>query len=223
MKRLTILLLLLLFHNNSKAQSNLDELYGEWANYREVSDCGYDNPPLLETSLKVEPYSPDTILLTLTRDGYEDEEYYSVIQESTLNEGEFLVNAYFEEYYCFRKMILTHSDSLFVESLCACLACWCGGDYFFVKSSDITSNVDREVENWRIQPNPVLSNVIVTAPDFEDKNAEIRIYNSIGNLVQLVPVSSKQNFIDLAALRTGIYYIEIQYDDTRIVEKIIKI
>ena len=222
MRRLFILLMIINAPFIMKSQQSIENLYGEWNNYRVIDACGNDHEPWVETKLIIEPFISDSIRLTLNRDLYE-EETTNVFLEATSNENEWTFEAYFEDYLCLRNITFIENDSIVVKSQCACLACHCGGNYFFTKAMNTSFSGNIGTDDWEIYPNPVSDKLTISSPFTENSESKIRIYNCVGNLVEFIDVNSEYTIIDLSNLLLGIYYIEIITKTGKAFRKIVKI
>lgn len=65
-----------------------------------------------------------------------------------------------------------------------------------------------EKEGIRIYPNPSSSKIYIWAKQLDLNVEQVRIYNSIGQLVS--QLRSKRNVFDISELESGLYFIEIE-------------
>ena len=83
-------------------------------------------------------------------------------------------------------------------------------------------------KKYILYPNPTSKNITADINIAQGEEVKITIYNSIGELVQLIPTSTYQNGIqkfafDTDLLPSGIYYIHFNIADQKKVEKFIKL
>lgn len=74
-----------------------------------------------------------------------------------------------------------------------------------------TSLSDFQATNTTLSlfPNPSSENIVISIPTFNDKKMELKIYNSIGELVRMVNVNNKKTTINISTLLDGIYCISV--------------
>jgi hypothetical protein len=91
----------------------------------------------------------------------------------------------------------------------------------FTQSVSLCSGIIKETLNNTLQIFPNPSKDIVVLKGIE-KEATLKIYNSIGALVYQNTLTVDRMEIDLTNYTTGIYFIKINSADTEIIRKIIK-
>jgi len=71
-----------------------------------------------------------------------------------------------------------------------------------------------EIYKIRIYPNPAKDVLFVEViSDLDSYNANIKIYNTIGQLIATQQLNEKMEFVDLKSLKTGMYIYNIEYDN----------
>ena len=221
MKQLYILFVFI-FPFTIIAQQGVNDLYGEWNNYLVVHSDGSSYQPVVETTLKIEPFMADSISLTLDISMYMDKTIYTYL-EATSDENIWNLDGHLLELFCLQNITLTEKDSLTLSCQCACLASQCVGDYFFSKNLNTNSNTILENNVWEVYPNPVSDKLTISSSYTSISDSQILLYNNKGNLIQTIYVKSDYTFIDMAALPLGIYFIEIREEEKRTLKKILKI
>ena len=202
------------------AQDDVENLYGEWNYYRVIDACGQDSEVMLNATLRIEPFIDDSISITLSFDTFGDFNN-TLLLESTAKENVWRFDDFYQDM-CPGSLTLVENDSLTISNYCACLACHCGGEYFYTKKSDFDYCVHTATDDWQIYPNPVLDNLTLSRQYTESSNPEIHIYNGVGKSIESFVVNSECMNIDLSTLPSGIYYIEIYDTKGKILEKIVK-
>lgn len=89
----------------------------------------------------------------------------------------------------------------------------CGG----VGVNEINNDV---VTNFVLQPNPAKDKVSIRVIN-ADKNTTLEIRTMLGQLVMVKQNSEEQNEIDLSGMKSGIYFVTLIKDKTRITQKLI--
>ena len=77
-----------------------------------------------------------------------------------------------------------------------------------------------KLESVGIYPNPNEGNFKVILEDFQTCN-EIRIWNSVGQLIQTIPASDKVIINLNLSLQKGIYLVEFRGEDRSITDKLV--
>jgi len=76
--------------------------------------------------------------------------------------------------------------------------------------------------NLKIFPVPAIDLVTVSIADFNNDKATIRLYSMLGQQVQELAISEKSTIIDISALPTGVYIINVSTKNGFASKKIIK-
>jgi hypothetical protein len=78
-----------------------------------------------------------------------------------------------------------------------------------LKSADIATDITSvNVQNVTVYPNPAGNTITLELSD-NVGNEDAELYNSIGKLVKVIQIESSKQQIDIADLRSGIYFIRI--------------
>ena len=78
-----------------------------------------------------------------------------------------------------------------------------------------------EMENatFKIHPNPASSTLFIETS--LNENAQVSIIDLTGRCVKEVEISNNTSAIDIEDIERGVYFVEIQFNDNRIVEKLV--
>lgn len=94
----------------------------------------------------------------------------------------------------------------------------------FSLNSSITvgiNNISRN-ENVLVYPNPANSKVEIEFPDSNFQNAEYKIVNLLGELLQTGYLKEMKNTISINTLPQGIYYLQLNSNNYSSIKKIVK-
>lgn len=94
-------------------------------------------------------------------------------------------------------------------------------DFFQNYSLDCMASANTQTNNSikpRIYPNPTISKINI---DIENKSSDLKV--KIYNLMGMEIISSDNTIIDVSLLSEGTYLIKIDYDNSAIIEKFIKL
>ena len=97
-------------------------------------------------------------------------------------------------------------------------------DRSFVANFDLTTNIGNDqVENLKIYPNPTSDILKIKINSSSIKPEYVIVSNALGQIQNKIKVSSQDELkIDLSSYINGIYLIELKYNNTSKVHKIIK-
>jgi hypothetical protein len=95
---------------------------------------------------------------------------------------------------------------------------------------DVFMRTAIDENNWTadvsMYPNPVKSILNITILNDESTAGEIRLLNTLGTVVEIIPLTGHHRHdckVDLSSLANGLYYVQIQLGDKTTVRKVIKI
>ncbi|MBK7311454.1 MAG: T9SS type A sorting domain-containing protein [Sphingobacteriaceae bacterium] len=71
-----------------------------------------------------------------------------------------------------------------------------------------------------LQPNPAKDKVIIRVSN-ADKNMTLEIRNMLGQLIMTKQNIEEQNEIDLLGMKSGVYFVTLTKDKTRVTQKLI--
>lgn len=74
----------------------------------------------------------------------------------------------------------------------------------------------------KVYPNPFTNKITISAQNFDQKNIQLEIINSIGQLVYTQSSLNDQNEIYLTYLSTGLYFLKFKSESTQAIFKLIK-
>lgn len=78
-------------------------------------------------------------------------------------------------------------------------------------------------DNYKLYPNPVNSILhIVVSSEHQHKTGKIKIFTTTGNLVFVCSLDGNEKEISVAHLNSGVYFLEIQNQKGKVVQKLIK-
>jgi hypothetical protein len=220
MNKILILLIAINIPFVSIAQEDIEKLYGEWNYYRIVDACGQDSEVVLESTLTITPFLDDSVRITLSTDTFADVEY-NVQLESTTNENIWRFDDFYQDM-CPGDITLIENDSLTIRNSCLCLACHCGGEYYYTRVSNPSPCTNTATDEWQIYPNPVEDNLTISRLYSENSASRIHIYDEAGKSIELLMVKSECTTIDFINLPSGVYYVEIMDSEGYLIEKIVK-
>ncbi|MBV1924836.1 MAG: T9SS type A sorting domain-containing protein, partial [Flavobacteriaceae bacterium] len=89
-----------------------------------------------------------------------------------------------------------------------------------IYSYQLLNNTDNSLSKVRLYPNPVSSNLMVQIPNAIQ--AEVIVYNVLGDKVKSQTLDNVRTSLDLSALQSGIYLVKISSETETITKKIIK-
>ena len=101
-----------------------------------------------------------------------------------------------------------------------------GPDLFFAKLDFITalSDIDSKTSHINIYPNPATNELTIVVDGDEFFNVDIVVFNVLGEVVFSSPEENiaHKKTIDISAWSTGIYFIQLNIDGNRVIEKVVK-
>ena len=92
-----------------------------------------------------------------------------------------------------------------------------------VYSSQMLSNKEYNAFDFSIYPNPASEFIDVSINNQSLKNAQIKVYNTLGKLCKTTIINSNEERIDLQNLASGIYLIKLETSEGIITKKINKL
>jgi hypothetical protein len=106
-----------------------------------------------------------------------------------------------------------------------------GDNYYRLRQTDFDGTTshseiivvnESSIENFSLSPNPVQSSLLISLKDFNGQNTEMRIINSLGQLIYSHSVSDAQVQMDVSQFPEGFYFLEIQSDKQSSVKRFLK-
>lgn len=95
----------------------------------------------------------------------------------------------------------------------------------YVYSSTTLDITENKLNTWSIYPNPSSGNLTVDFGMNLPNNPKIRIYNNVGRLIEVIDITSSRMvskyLIDVSNYRSGIYYVQILFDEKSEVKKLL--
>ena len=89
-------------------------------------------------------------------------------------------------------------------------------------SANLLSEEGMVFKDLKVYPNPSQDMVTIDLPAELDKDVNITISNSQGKQVQTHVINSENNSLNISSLQAGVYLVQIEYDDSRIVKRFVK-
>ena len=76
-------------------------------------------------------------------------------------------------------------------------------------------------ENITLFPNPA-KNVITIQSESELKNSNVQLLNALGQTVKSISIENTTTSINISDLNSGIYFVQLNYNNQKLIKKIIK-
>jgi hypothetical protein len=102
-----------------------------------------------------------------------------------------------------------------------------GADLFISKLDLLTisvTDVDTKTQKINLYPNPATNELTIEVEGNEYYKGDVTLFNILGEVVHFSPGENfgQKKTIDISALSTGIYFVELNIDGTRVIEKLVK-
>jgi len=101
-----------------------------------------------------------------------------------------------------------------------------GPDLYFAKLdiSVATTELESKTQKINLYPNPATNELTIEIDEDGYFNVGITLLNVLGEVVYFSPGENigRKKTIDISALATGIYFVELNIDGNRVVEKVVK-
>ncbi len=231
MKKLIYLscFLIVSIHASILAQNPpLEDLYGSWSAYEFNNICNqaWDYFTLFDMTISpLNSNSSDTLNLEITYNSsvLADTSFTAPFVLFELNSDNFQLiavgnNPFINNNYV-NTINLSSPDSIIFTSTDVCLACSCGTISYMAKPST-TSNINL-IDEWQIFPNPT-SDLVKIRTEINSK-AQLTLYSANGRLLKKQHLNTNEGLLSLDGLKQGLYYLEMEANGKKRVEKIFKL
>jgi photosystem II stability/assembly factor-like uncharacterized protein len=86
-----------------------------------------------------------------------------------------------------------------------------------------TANLNelKNIESWKVYPNPANSSITIQFDELNQSQFLVEIYDMYGNLIKNEILKNKINYIPIAELSCGVYFIQFISDEKRELKKIV--
>lgn len=89
-------------------------------------------------------------------------------------------------------------------------------------SSSLLTNEGMMYKDLKIYPNPSQEIVTIDLPTELDNNINITVLDAQGKEVQTQVINANNNTLNVSGLQAGVYLIQIEHEDSRIVKRFVK-
>lgn len=95
-------------------------------------------------------------------------------------------------------------------------------DYVRVYKKNPTSVKNMLKSNITIAPNPAQTTILISIPENEFTNKQLKIYNLAGTIVKETQMQFSNNIVDIQSLQHGVYFVDIPTISGNQIKKLIK-